>query len=185
MFELLGLVGGFWFFLFVVACLVAGIVSNEMDNFFGGALTITFLAFGLQLFFGIPILQSIIANPLFIFLGLFVYTAVGVVYGVLFRYKDFLKEHKDGIKDSWKEYEGTTSHPTEEGFLKSYRYSEFSPSHNADRITAWILLWPWGVFWDLCHKPARFIYNNMHSFVGRMLDKVGMKVTKDIINEKK
>lgn len=191
MFETLALLGGFWFFLFVVVVLAAGILCAEFDSFFGAAATLIVGLISLDILFGYAVWQSIVANPFVVVLYLAAYTAIGLAYGIFFRYADFLKKKKESVKRAWGDYQleyrktnGADSTPTREGFRESYKYKEFTPSYNSDRIAAWVMLWPWAVFWDLCHKPFRFIYDNLYTFAGRMLDAVGARVSNKILDEK-
>ena len=185
MFEMLALTGGFWFFLFVMFILVVGVVSTEIDSFFGGAITLIFLAAGSQFLFGYPVWASIVANPLLVVVGVVAYVAVGIVYGVYFRYADFLRKRADNIKQSWDSFKKKNANATHDDFRNAYEYKDYTPSANSDKIIAWVMLWPWGVFWDLCHKPIRWVYNNMYSFTGQLLDRVGAKISDRILNEKK
>ncbi len=182
MFEAIALTGGFWFFLFVVFVLIAGIVSNEMDSFFGGGLTLVMLAGGSQFLFGIPVWSSIVANPFLVILGIVVYTAIGIAYGVFIRYAEFLNDNADRIKSHWNEYRRDNPNATTEDFRKSSYYRNYTPSFNADKIVLWVTLWPWGALWDLSHKPIRYVYNNLYGLTGRLLDAVGARISDRIIN---
>lgn len=185
MFELLALTGGFWFFLFVIFVLVIGVVSTEFDSFFGGGITLILLGAGAQFLFDIPVWSSIVANPFLVIAGLVAYIAVGITYGVYFRYADYIRKSANYIKHDWEEFKKKHPGASNDDFRKSSYYSSYTPSKNSDKIAAWVMLWPWGVFWDLCHKPIRWVYNNMYSFTGRLLDNVGARVSDRILNEKK
>jgi hypothetical protein len=191
MFELFALIGGFWFFLFLIAVFACGIWSAEYDNMFGGTFTLVAFAVGAQLF-GVPVFATILANPLLLVVGVVAYIGVGLAYGVMYRYADYLRFRAAHIKMKWGEfqieYKKTNdlddSVPTRDEFRKSYQYREFTPSSNADRIAAWVMMWPWAVVWDLCHKPLRWAYNNMYSLAGKALDRVGEKVSNKILDKK-
>ena len=190
MFELFALVGGFWFFLFVAAIFVCGIWSSEYDNIFTGTFTLVALAAGAQLF-GIPVIAVILANPLLLVVGVVAYIGIGLAYAVMYRYADFLRQRTSGIKIDWKEFQiaykkdnDTTGDPTHEEFRVSSKYVKYSPKYNADRIAAWTMMWPWAVFWDLTHKPIRWVYDTMYIFASRMLEKVSTRVSDKILDQK-
>jgi len=185
MFETLALVGGFWFFLFVVFIAAFGIFAAEIDSAFAGTITLVLLAVGAQFLFSIPVWQSIVANPFLVIVGIAVYIAIGLAYGVMFRYADFLRKNSDSITRSWKSFQKDRPQATTSEFRKSYEYRDFTPSYNSDRIAAWVMLWPWAAFWDLCHKPIRWAGRSVYRLAGNMLDRVGEKVSDKIINEKK
>ena len=190
MFELFALVGGFWFFLFVIAIFACGIWSAETDNMFGGALTLLALAAGAQFLFGIPVFGAILANPLLLIVGVVAYIGIGLAYAVMYRYADYLRRHAYQIKMKWSEFQlshqkthGKDTTPTRSDFRNSYSYQEYAPKYNADRIAAWVMMWPWAVFWDLSHKPLRFVYNNMYTLAGKALDRVGARVSEKILDK--
>jgi hypothetical protein len=192
MFELglFALVGGFWFFLFIIAVFACGIWSAEYDNMFGGSFTLVALAAGAQFLFGIPVYQTILANPLLLVVGVVAYIGIGLAYAVMYRYADYLRRHASQIKRKWEEFQlshqkthGKDTTPTRSDFRNSYSYQEYAPKYNADRIAAWVMMWPWAVFWDLSHKPLRFMYNNMYSLAGKALDRVGATVSDKILDK--
>jgi hypothetical protein len=190
MFELFALVGGFWFFLFVIAIFVCGIWSAEYDNMFGGTFTLVALAAGAEFLFNVPVIATIIANPLLLVGGVVAYIGVGMAYAVLYRYADFLRQRASAIKIAWGEFQiaykkdnDTTGEPTRDMFRQSYQYQAYSPKYNADRIAAWVMMWPWAVFWDLSHKPIRWVYDTMYKFASRVLEKVSASVSNKILDK--
>ena len=191
MFELFALVGGFWFFLFTVAIFACGIWSAEYDNMFTGTCTLVALAAGAQFLFGIPVIAAVLANPLLLVVGVVAYIGIGLAYAVMYRYADFLMQRTSDIKMDWGTFQiaykgdnDTSGDPTHEEFRASPNYVKYSPKYNADRIAAWAMMWPWAVFWDLTHKPIRWVYNTMYTFAGRMLEKVSTRVSDKILDQK-
>jgi hypothetical protein len=190
MFELFALVGGFWFFLFVIAIFVCGIWSAEYDNMFGGTFTLVALAAGAEFLFNVPVIATILANPLLLVGGVVAYIGVGMAYAVLYRYVDFLRQRASSIKLAWGEFQiaykkdnDTKGEPTRDMFRQSYQYQAYSPKYNADRIAAWVMMWPWAVFWDLSHKPIRWVYDTMYKFASRVLEKVSARVSNNILDK--
>lgn len=183
MFETLALLGGFWFFVFVILVLGIGIVSSEFDSTIGGIITLVLLFSGLYLFGYFPI-QTAISTPLAILVISILYITVGFAYAILYRYPNYLNDHQDIIQDKWQNFlKESGENSTREDFYNNYRYCEFLPSQNVDRISAWITLWPWGVFWDLSHKPFRWTYRKLYHLAGNMLDSVSKRVFNRIIDK--
>jgi hypothetical protein len=191
MFETIALLGGFWFFCFVLLVFVAGIISAELDSMFGGITTVIMLLAGGQFLFDIPIGQTIADKPILIFFILISFFIVGVIYVVAYRFNRWLKGQSVSIKSNFKRFEkdyikdNNGEFPSGEEFRKSSYYKEYTPSTNADLITAWIMLWPWAVFWDLCNRPIRYAFSNVRVMVGKMLDNVGARATEKIIRDEK
>ena len=191
MFETIALLGGFWFLCFALLVFVVGIVSAELDSMFGGITTVIMLLAGGQFLFDIPIGQTIADKPILILFILVSYIIVGVIYVVAYRFDRWLNDRKVAIKSDFEQFEKlyqteyNGEFPSGEEFRKSSHYKEYTPSANADLITAWIMLWPWAVFWDLCNRPIRYAFSNVRVMVGKMLDNVGARATEKIIRDEK
>jgi hypothetical protein len=184
MFEMMALAGGFWFFLFVMVVLVVGVIASEMDSFFAGTVTFVLTLAGLQLF-GYPIFTAILGYPIFLLIFLAIYVAAGSAYAVFYRYPRMLNSNKDKIRSEYEYFlrDGNKfeSDQSYDEFMDSYRYQTFRPGSNLDSISTWVLMWPWGLFWDLLHRPIIWIYNNMYTGIGQALEKVGKSVTRRIL----
>ena len=182
MLETLALVGGFWFFLLSIFILVVGIVSSEFDSILGGI--VTFILLAVALFYS-GALSAITAAPFLVVLGLIVYVAAGFAYAILFRYPDYLQKYASYIQRDWEIFQENRApaKPTREEFYASSSYREYTPKHNADRITAWIALWPWSFVWDLAHKPVRWLHKKLYTLAGEMLDRIGKRVFNRILDD--
>ena len=182
MLETLALVGGFWFFLLVVFILAVGIISSEFDSILGGI--VTFILLAVALFYS-GALSAIAGTPLLVILGLIVYVAAGFAYAILIRYPDYLQKYATYIQRDWEVFQENRSGDTvtREDFYSSSAYSEYTPKYNADRITAWVALWPWSLVWDLTHKPVRWLHKKLYNLAGEMLDRIGKRVFNRILDD--
>lgn len=184
MLETMALIGGFWFFVFMIFIIGLGIVAESFDSLLGATITFIITLMGLQFLFGIPVWASIAANPLVLVLVLAMYIATGLCYAIIYKYPHFLKNNEDDIKREWNKFSNQTEPATKEDFMNSSYYIRYTPSQNADRITAWVVLWPWGLLWDLISKPTTWLYNNIYSLAGKLLDSVGKKFLDRILKNK-
>jgi hypothetical protein len=185
MFELLGTIGGIWFLLFIVIIFVGGIISAEFDSLIGAVLTFAFMFGGFLLFFDLPFSLGLFESIFMVATGVVGYVIIGLMYGIWYRYSDWLYSQSERMKRRYGDYALSLEKdqtPTKDGFRSSNYYDEFKPIRNLDRITAWIALWPWAVFWDLCHKPARLIYNTVYDIAARALDAVNKKISDKILD---
>lgn len=186
MFEMLGLIGGFWFFIFVVIVLAAGIVSSEFDSFTGGAITFVGSLLVANYWFGIPVIAAIIASPVQLLIIFAVYVLVGGLYATYFKYPDFLEANVHHIKDRFNQFKKSkgpdySEKQLKEMFFESDFYEKYRPYKNKERIASWVLMWPWGGLWDLTHKPVRSIYRFVHDSIGNGMDRVGKgKIDKNL-----
>lgn len=185
MFETLALIGGFWFFCFIIFIVGLGIVAESFDSPLGAVATFIITLMGLQFLFGFSVWSSIVANPLVLVLALAIYIVIGLCYAVIYKYSNFLKKNEDDIKSEWIAFSNQYDDPvTKEDFMNSSYYLKYTPSQNADRIAAWVALWPWGLLWDVISKPTIWLYNNIYSLAGKLLDSVGKKFLDRILKNK-
>jgi hypothetical protein len=205
---------GAWFGIFMLAFIVIGIVANEMDSFWMGAATLLVGLAGMEFLFDVPVWASIFANPLMLLLYAAVYVAVGSLYTGLWSWPNFIREHADNIKmdyGSWKNdlirsnrvekrrtladlAQGKEAEQADEitdpnldtsfeTFLDSSNY-RYPASRHKDRLAAWVLMWPFGLLWDLMHRPARWIWNTVYSGLGQVFERVSKQTARKIYDGK-
>lgn len=189
MFELFASVGGFGFFVLMMFIIAVGVVSAEFDSIVGAVGTFVFLA-GTMVFMGHwPSASTLWENLLMIVAGIFAYIGVGLAYGVWYRYAGWLKTKKDYIQVEYNKFvveykkRNNGDYPSNDEFRDSSHYKFFTPLYNADRIATWVALWPWAVFWDLCHKPIRFVYNTAYDIAAKALESVSRRISDKIIDD--
>lgn len=189
MFELFASVGGFGFFVLMMFVIAVGVVSAEFDSILGAMATFIFLAGATMIMGYWPSMPTVAENLFMIFAGLIAYIVVGLVYGVWYRYAGWLKSRKDSIQVEYNRFVGeykkknNGDYPSNDEFRGSSHYELFTPLYNADRIATWVALWPWAVFWDLCHKPIRFVYNAAYDIAAKALASVSRRISDKIIDD--
>lgn len=189
MFELFASVGGFGFFVVMMFIIAVGVISAESDSVVGAVVTFVFLA-GTMVFMGHwPSASTLWENLLMIAAGMIAYIGIGLVYGVLYRYAGWLKTEKVYVQVEYKRFvseytkKNNGDYPSNDEFRDSSHYEPFTPLYNADRIAIWVVLWPWAVFWDLCHKPIRFVYNTAYDIAAKALASVSRRISDKIIDD--
>jgi len=172
----------FWFIVFAVIFIAAGILASEIENFAIGTGTFIIGLVILQWMFNIPIWQSIVDNPLSIILYLTLYTIAGAVYTLLWRWPEFIRENATYISDEYKSYKKHHPEGTNSDFLGS-SYYKFKAGRHTHRFATWILTWPFSLTWELARKPTKYFYNAIYALLGDAFDRVGRSVTNRIINK--
>ena len=183
-----GAFGGVWFALFVLLFIVCGIFSAETDSFFTGTATFVLGLAGLDLMFGYPVWETVVSNPLSILLFLAIYIAAGSAYAGLWRWVRYIKEHSEDINNSflrWAREARKDAQPDDfETYLDSDYYA-YKASKHKDKLAAWVLLWPFGLLWDLMHRPARWVFNTVYNNLGTLFDKIGKHTARSIQGKSK
>jgi hypothetical protein len=178
--------GGAWLAIFMLAFIVVGVIANELDSFFMSAATLLIGFVGLQWMFGLPIWQTIAANPFVLILYIAVYVAVGSLITGLWSWPNYIREHAKDIDYAFEEYVRSQKRGghevTFDQFLDSRSY-EFRASNRKDQLAAWVMMWPFGLLWDLIHRPARWIWNAVYYNLGDVFETIS-KYTARKIHEK-
>ena len=114
------------------------------------------------------------------------YVLAGSAYAIWYRYPRFLKSNQDAIRESYDKFlksknldENDQSY---EAFLDDEAYLRYRPGKNLNSIFNWVLMWPWGLAWDLLHRPIVYTYNTMYAWIGSGLESVGKWQTRRILS---
>lgn len=180
--------GGAWLAIFMLAFVVVGVIANELDSFFMGAATLLVGFVGLQWIFGLPIWQTVAANPFVLILYVAVYVAIGALITGLWSWPNYIREHADNIKYAFEEHvraQKRGGHEvTFDQFLVSISYP-YKASKNKDRLAAWVLMWPFGLLWDLIHRPARWIWNVAYFGLGDVFETISKNTARKVYERSK
>lgn len=175
--EFLAAFGGTWFAFFTLAILVFGVVCAERDNFVLASATLLIGLVVAELAFAIPVWATIVAQPLAILLFVALYVAAGALYTALWRWPDWINSRAERIKgsfDDWNRNGTDKGHGGSfEEFSNSYAYGAYTAAENKERLSTWVMMWPWSLFWVLANRPARWIWNQSYRVLGQLFDKVG------------
>ncbi len=175
--------GGAWFAIFMLVFIVVGVISNEMDSFWMGAATLLVGFFSMEFFFSIPVWASIAANPFMLAVYVVVYLAIGSLYTGVWSWPDYIRKRADNIKMDYGSFlnlnkkAGTTVNF--EDFLNSNDY-RYSARKNKDRLAAWVIMWPFGLVWDLSHRPAIWIWDSVYTVLGSTFENVSKNTARKI-----
>lgn len=183
-----GAVGGVWFALFVLFFVACGIFASELDSFVGGTATFIVGLLSLDMLFGVPIFETILNNPFSILLFLAIYIAAGSAYAGFWRWVRYIKENSHHIEEHyarWARDANKSGEPSDfDSYLESNDY-RYKASRHKEKLAAWVLLWPFGLLWDLMHRPARWLWNTVYENLGTLFDKIGKHTARSVHGSKK
>lgn len=172
----LGAFSGVWFALFLLIFIASGIFSVENDSFFGGTITFVLGLAGMDLLFGVPVWETLNANWLSLFLFLAIYIAAGSAYAGFWKWIGFIQENEDSINEKYLQWAKAANKHGEPDDFETYLNSDsykFKAKYHKERLAAWVLMWPFGLLWDLMHRPARWVFNTVYENLGTMFDSIG------------
>jgi hypothetical protein len=199
---------GFWLGLYLLIAFGSLIWASETDSFFVG-IGVLMVAWAIgEWVFGIPILASIIANPLMLIVYGVLYIAFGSLYTRMWKLPNYIRKNSSAIQrsyESWKDLV-TRQHsmdwrdkirdtlPGEKAekqavdvsfdrFLNSDSYG-YSVRKNKDRVASWVLLWPASIVWELSHKPFVWAWEKVYYGIGRVLEKANHDMARKVLEEK-
>lgn len=177
----LGAFSGVWFALFIIIFAVCGTFTATIGNMFWSLVVLAAGACILEFIIGISVLSILIANPLLVIAVLAIYIGIGAAYTGLWRWPSHLRKQSSTIKyafEEWarprgKELQGKTKEESFEIFLDSANYSSWHPSRNKERLSTWVLMWPFAMGWELSHKPLIWIFETVYYTLGDMFVAIG------------
>lgn len=180
--------GGAWLAIFLLAFIVVGVIANELDSFFIGAATLIVGFAGFQWVFGLPVWQTIAANPLMLIVYVAVYSAIGSLLTAMWNWPNYIRENSESIKYAFQDYVASQKRGghsvTFDQFLESPSY-KYKAVKNKDRLAAWVLLWPFGLLWDLINRPARWIWNIVYFGLGDVFETISKNTARKVYESNK
>lgn len=172
----------FWFITFLILFIVGGIFASEIESFYVGSVLYLASLAALQLFFDIPVWQSIVDNPFFVVLYLVLYTVAGSIFTLLWMWPEYIRESASKLNRCYLDFIRHYPEGTKEEFLDSSDYP-FNVSEYKQTIATWILLWPFALAWELLRKPTKYTYKLVYAALGKSFETVGKKVANRALNK--
>ena len=172
------------FIIFLLVVLVVGIVAAESNNWSFTTATVISTFVALELFFGVAVWATIVANPLTILLFTFIYIAVGAAYTAIWRWPVALRDRANDIQSSYDSYLANNKDHTKDDFMNSYVYAKYTASANKASLANWVLAWPLSLLWELARKPAIWVWNTTYDVLGNLFERVGKRVSANILKDK-
>jgi hypothetical protein len=179
---------GLWYWLTIVTFSIIVIICLEKESF-GHIVLITIAGIVAWMIWGSggEAFTHYKNNPLDALYHFGGYFAVGAVYSIL-KWFSFVRRKKEKYlneKDHfWRLYDDKTE--TEKKVLWAKEKSrgqtsgyeilmrDLSPKENADRLSFWILYWPWSLFWTIIDDPIR----RLVKYIRDQLNAVYVSITK-------
>lgn len=159
-----------WLIIFIIAVIVFGIVSSEIDSWILATFTLLFGLIGLEYLFNMPVWETIRDNPFLIVIYVVLYIFIGIFYSYVWKFPEYIKEHTTAIQ---REYDNFKKHAGEKGSFANYLnsdYYEFSAKDKISEITTWTLSWPFSLLWELSRKPAKWVFSEVWKVVSKKFE---------------
>lgn len=177
----LGAFSGVWFALFIIIFAACGTFTASVGNMFWSLVVLAAGAGILEFLIGISVLSILITNPLLVIAVLAIYIGIGAAYTGLWRWPSYLRRHSEYIKSEFnrwseareKQLAGKTKAEAFEVFLDSEFYATWHPRRNKERLSTWVLMWPFAMGWELSHKPLIWIFETVYYTLGDMFVAIG------------
>jgi hypothetical protein len=182
----IGAFSGVWLALFIIIFAACGTFTATVGNMFWSIIVLAAGAGILQFLVGISILSIFITNPLLVIAVLAIYIGIGAAYTGLWRWPAYLRKMSAYIQemfDRWKhahdkQLAGKSKEEAFEEFLDSSHYAEFHPSRNKERLSTWVVMWPFAMGWELSHKPLIWVFETVYYTLGDMFVAIGKQTAR-------
>ena len=187
----------FWEVFWVFVVLGLGMVSASYNLGLGFIVTFGIFLAGLQWIVNVDVLTLVYDNPFKLILLAAIYFLLGGVYSMFVSWPEFLRSKSQYIKTDYAAWKDTKKKynkkadedpyvPTIDDYLKSSDYqNRYSAYRNMPEIGAMITLWVFDALWKLISKPVKFAWKTTYRIFSTAFTKIGLKVSKNILEEKK
>lgn len=179
--------GSMMFVVFLIAFIAIAIFVSELDNFFAGAVTLIAGFAIMDWWFAIPVWATLLANPMMLVASIAVYVAIGSTVTRLWSWPNFIEEHAEGIRrsyENWSMDRARSKQSTDfEEYLNSDSYGYPAWRHK-NKLSSWVLMWPFVVAWDASHRPFIWVYNQVHDLLGEMFERDSKRIARKIMKQK-
>jgi hypothetical protein len=173
-----------WAILGLIVFLIAGVISAEMDSAFAALVTLVIGGVVLEWAMGISLWAALIAHWPWIFSGMVLYVAAGGLYTVVWRWPEYIRKHKADIMTTYSRWAANIKaggNNSFDAYLDSKDY-EYNASTHAERLSTWVILWPFSLSWELARKPAFWLGKTVYHSLGNTLQRVGRNTARKLHN---
>lgn len=162
--------------------IVAGVFSAEMDSALMATATFVIGIITLEWGFGVGVWALVVSNPIWAVVLVLGYVILGAVYTLLWRWPEYIREHKDEIMDRynrWARNQGSNEDSSYQGFLETDEY-RFNAWQHKERLMTWIGMWPFSFFWEMLRKPAIWVGKTVYNSFGNAFQSIGRRTAMKI-----
>lgn len=116
-------------------------------------------------------------HPFHIVGGFLLYLVFGAMYTAFWKWRNYCSENPVSTYSisSFKE-----AHPTApmDEFYEKAEYFDLHPLNHVYRLTNWMLMWPFSLFWTLLHDPLTWLGHTMYDLMGNVFWKIAVSSSK-------
>lgn len=163
-----------WLLMFGGIVTAVGIHSHESEQSWSFLLSFIISFLVLQFMFGIDLWGAVVSNPLTIFGLVLVYFFCGAVWVLLWKWPRYCERIVSKVRGAaiHSYHLNDTDTKTEDQARKKIAEDQLSIDENLERITAWIVAWPFGLFWSLLRDPITWLAKTWASMIGSSLKRI-------------
>ena len=169
---------GFYVLIAIAAILMSELLDTEhpATATFVACVTVAALAI-LGNFNPLPWLS---ANPMTAAAYLVAFFAVGTLWGVA-KWYFYLRNSRRKMEEIIAEYPSYDKNDLERAFYRRGLPTKFPPmvGDHKTRILGWMMLWPASMLWTLLNDPVRYIFEEIYSRLGGMMQSISNYAFKD------
>ena len=179
--------GNLGLFAFIGVLILALIFSSKTESFFMGVASLIIGVSAFNYIFAIPVITSIVTNPILSIVAVLVFLSVGALYAGLFQVKEFVKKNSKYIVSDYNDWKSSQIRYNKDAnvaydvFLKSTSYN-YSIRKNKDRVASWVLLWPLSVTWKLINNPVVWLIDTVYYGLGHILENINRDEAKNVLS---
>lgn len=177
------LLGGFYFWVSILAALGFGIFLVEKENGFAATIALLLELGILVLFSDVPIFVWIAANQMLLIYCLIGYFIIGIMWAIA-KWYFYVLDRRDEALIIKEDHPSLNREDLIRKITTSTRYNDLSfppnaKEHKADFLR-WSSYWPLSITWSLLNDIISRIWTTIYSYITGILQKISNKIFKEI-----
>lgn len=182
----MGAFSGVWIALAAIIFIGCGAFTATFGSMFWSLVVLITGSVVFEVLLGLSVWALIAANPLMGIAIVAIYIGIGAAYTGLWRWPAYLRKYSEHVKaafNQWcdqhkKQLGDKTKEQAFEDFLDSSAYRIWHPSNNKERLSTWVLMWPFAMGWELSHKPLIWVFDTVYATLGEMFVAIGKQTAR-------
>lgn len=129
--------------------------------------------------------------------GVLIYFTIGVVYTAFWKWRNYCKANADpdalmrinSDNDSASERYLMNSYGeypiSEETYYRNPNAFALHPSNHYDRLTTWMMFWPFSFFWTILHDPLTWIGTTLYDLMSNVFFNIAKSASRPVSSKER
>lgn len=153
------------------------VICVETERLIGGLGVIILAIIGYDYTQGGAVQDWISTHPFHLIGYALVYLAFGALYTAFWEWNNYCREHPIDPARLQDFLEKNPNKNAEDFYISPYHF-DLHPINHFQRLTNWMMLWPFALFWTLLHDPITWVGRTLYDLMGNIFLKIAVSAAK-------